>query len=118
MRKSVSWSPTVLKFSLMLMEHLKGKPNLFGTRGVLCSSDGIVATMFSKYVGCMESNEAEVAANPEALQISCHCLPNKLVVEDDYSLIAVFGGHLLRLPSLKVFSFILMRLSCCLVQFL
>lgn len=53
-----------------------------GVGVVLRNRNGIVLALFSKHVGCMESNEAEVVAILEALQIfiSSH---SKLVVESD-----------------------------------
>lgn len=45
----------------------KGKPGLPGIGGVLPNSYGIVVALFSKCVGSMGSNEAEVGAILEAL---------------------------------------------------
>lgn len=60
----------------------KGKLGPPGVGVVLRNRNGIVLALSSKHVGCMESNEAEVVAILEALQIfiSSH---SKLVVESD-----------------------------------
>lgn len=39
--------------------------------------------MFSKHVGCKESNEAEVLAILKALRIFSHCFQDKVIVESD-----------------------------------
>lgn len=75
MRKSHSWdphSPSVLKFNVD--RAAKGKA---GARvgGVLHNSEGIVLTLFSKLVGCMESNEVEVFAILEVRSSSGFCSP-------------------------------------------
>lgn len=61
----------------------KGKLGLAGIEGVLRNSDEIVLAMFSKHVGCMESNEAGMVAILEALQIFTPSFNTKLVVESD-----------------------------------
>lgn len=69
-RKLVSQVPSiqiVLKF--IVNNVAKGKLGLTGIEGVLRNSDEIVLAMFSKHVGCMESNEALMVAILEALQI-------------------------------------------------
>lgn len=43
------------------------KPGLAGVSGVLRNSEGAVMALFSRHVGCIESNEAEVVAILEAL---------------------------------------------------
>lgn len=41
----------------------------WGVRGVLCNEPWLVLVLFSKNVGIVESNEAEVLSIPEALWI-------------------------------------------------
>lgn len=53
---------------------------LDGNSGVLRDSDGFSFIVLSKYVGCMESNEAEVLAILESLSPSFQA---NLVVESD-----------------------------------
>lgn len=50
---------------------------------MLRNNEGIVLGMFSKSVGCIESNEAGVIAILEALQIFSSSFSTKLVVESD-----------------------------------
>lgn len=47
----------------------KGKPRQTGTRGVLHSSQREVLMLFSKHIVVKESNEAEVMAILEAIQM-------------------------------------------------
>lgn len=45
------------------MDHAeRGKPNLAGIGGVLRNCDGVLLALFSKHVGCKQSNEVEVLA--------------------------------------------------------
>lgn len=69
-KKVVHWVPPnvgVLKFNVDGVA--KGKPGPAGISGVLRDSGGLVLVMFSKHVGTMESNEAEVLAILEAVRI-------------------------------------------------
>ena len=51
---------------------------------MLRNSEGIVVALFSKHVGCMESNEAEVVAILEAIRIfTSTSFRSRLVVESD-----------------------------------
>eukprot|EP00268_Persea_americana_P036637 TRINITY_DN3614_c1_g1_i6.p1 TRINITY_DN3614_c1_g1~~TRINITY_DN3614_c1_g1_i6.p1 ORF type:complete len:138 (-),score=27.70 TRINITY_DN3614_c1_g1_i6:344-757(-) len=85
MRKVFSWAPPskgVLKFNVD--GAARGKPGPTGIGGVLCNSEGIVLALFSKHVGCMESNEVEVVANLEAIRIfTSTSFCSRLAVESD-----------------------------------
>ena len=62
----------------------KGKPMPVGIGGGLRNSEGNVLALFSKHVGCMESNEAEVVAFLEAIRIfTSTSSRSRLVVESD-----------------------------------
>lgn len=62
----------------------RGKPRPVGDGGVLHNSDGVVSAMFSKRVGLIESNEADVPAILEALRIFISSsFQVKLVVKSD-----------------------------------
>lgn len=64
------WDPPflgALKFNVD--REARRKPGPAGIGAVLHNGDGMVLVMFSKHVGRMESNEAEVLAILEALQM-------------------------------------------------
>lgn len=59
--------PCLLKFNVD--GAARGKPGLAGVGQILCNSNGVVFIMFLKHMGYMDSNEAEVVAILEAIQI-------------------------------------------------
>ena len=62
----------------------RGKPGLTGIDGVLRNSEGIVLAVFSKHVGCMESNEGEVLAIVHAIRMYVSSsFQSRLVMESD-----------------------------------
>ena len=84
-KKVVLWAPPnvgVLKFNVD--GAAKGKPGPAGIGGVLHDSGGLVLVMFSKHVGTMESNEAEVLAILEVVRIfASSSFNSRLEVESD-----------------------------------
>lgn len=83
MRKLVFQAPPcLLKFNVD--GAVRGKPGLAGVGWILCNSNGDVFIMFLKHIGYMDSNEAEVVAILEAIQIyNSSSLQSKLVHESD-----------------------------------
>lgn len=66
----------------------RGKPGPAGIGGVLHNSKGAILLMFYKNVGVRDSNEAEVFAIREALQIYSNHYHERLVAKSDSSNIA------------------------------
>ncbi|XXG59908.1 hypothetical protein AAC387_Pa04g1911 [Persea americana] len=85
-RRSVPWSPPpirVLKFNVDGVS--KGKSKQASIGGVLRNFKGGVIIMFSKHIGICDSNEAEVLATLEALQLFPRDCFEALIVESDSS---------------------------------
>ena len=84
-KKVFFWAPPiggVLKFNVN--GAARGKPDLAGIGGGLHKSEGIVLALFSKHVGCMESNEVDVLAILEAIRIfSSASFQSSFVVQSD-----------------------------------
>lgn len=97
----------------------RGKSGLASISGVLCNSYGVALALFSRRVGCMESNEAEVVSILEALSAVCFFLHffvdcgDWRVIPPTSSLGCLLGLHPHGDPS-----FFSMRLRRCRHQFL
>ena len=82
----VIWSPRldeVLNFNVD--GATRGKLGPAGIRGVLRNNKGEVIFLFTRNVGMKESNEAEVLAILQALQIFSSSFQGRLIVESDSS---------------------------------
>lgn len=74
--------PCLLKFNVD--GDARGKPELAGVGQILCNSNVVVFIMLWKHMGYMDSNEGEVVAILEAIQIyNSSSLQSKLVLESD-----------------------------------
>lgn len=78
------WSPPFGQLKFNVDGAAKGKSFPAGVGGTLRNSDGVVLVLFSKHVGCVESNEMEVVVISEDFRIfASSSSQESLILESD-----------------------------------